>query len=184
MVEAITFPAQFSQSDERAQPQVPIPGYAGTALRNPSLPFIRRPVTRTEITGPLDLARKLSPGDSNLAVDPLRPAGLGAAHPVAGRILDEDGRPVPNAVVEIWQANAAGRYRNPLDQRDAPLDPNFIGNGRVRVPIGMAGPVLHHQARRVSRPRLGLLVAAAAHPFFGVRMELAEPDRNPDVFSG
>lgn len=133
MVKAITFPAQFSQSDERAQPQVPIPGYAGTALRNPSLPFIRRPVTRTEITGPLDLARKLSPGDSNLAVDPSGRPAQGQLIRVAGRILDEDGRPVPNAVVEIWQANAAGRYRNPLDQRDAPLDPNFIGNGRTRA---------------------------------------------------
>jgi protocatechuate 3,4-dioxygenase beta subunit len=50
---------------------------------------------------------------------------------VAGRILDEDNRPVPNTVMEIWQANAAGRYVHKRDQWDAPLDPNFTGFGRV-----------------------------------------------------
>ena len=50
---------------------------------------------------------------------------------VEGRVLDEDGRPVPNTMVEIWQANAAGRYNHERDQHDAPLDPDFKGNGRV-----------------------------------------------------
>ena len=45
--------------------------------------------------------------------------------------MDEDGRPVPNTMVEIWQANATGRYDHPADQHDAPLDPNFNGAGRV-----------------------------------------------------
>ena len=47
------------------------------------------------------------------------------------RLLDEGGRPVPNALVELWQANAAGRYKHPVDNHDAPLDPNFTGAGRV-----------------------------------------------------
>jgi protocatechuate 3,4-dioxygenase beta subunit len=50
---------------------------------------------------------------------------------VAGRILDEDGRGVPNAMVEIWQANAAGRYQHSRDNHPAPIDPNFLGAGRV-----------------------------------------------------
>jgi protocatechuate 3,4-dioxygenase beta subunit len=49
---------------------------------------------------------------------------------VTGRVLDEDGRPIPSTLIEIWQANAAGRYVHKIDQHDAPLDPNFLGAGR------------------------------------------------------
>jgi protocatechuate 3,4-dioxygenase beta subunit len=56
---------------------------------------------------------------------------LGERIIVTGRVLDEDRRPIRNALVEIWQANAAGRYRHKVDQHDAPLDPNFNGSGRV-----------------------------------------------------
>jgi len=55
---------------------------------------------------------------------------LGERIIVAGRVLDEDGRPVPNTLLEIWQANAAGRYIHQTDQHDAPIDPNFFGGGR------------------------------------------------------
>jgi protocatechuate 3,4-dioxygenase beta subunit len=58
-------------------------------------------------------------------------APLGERIVVSGRVLDEEGRPVPETLVEIWQANACGRYVHPLDQHDAPLDPNFTGTGRV-----------------------------------------------------
>ena len=50
---------------------------------------------------------------------------------VAGRVTDEDGRPIPNTMVEVWQANAAGRYAHPRDTHDAPADPNFPGEGRI-----------------------------------------------------
>jgi protocatechuate 3,4-dioxygenase beta subunit len=56
---------------------------------------------------------------------------LGERIIVAGQVTDEDGRPVPDTMLEIWQANAAGRYHHPTDQHDAPLDPNFKGEGRV-----------------------------------------------------
>ena len=55
---------------------------------------------------------------------------LGQRIVVSGRVLDEDGRPVRDSLVEIWQANAAGRYRHDVDRHDAPLDPNFDGAGR------------------------------------------------------
>ncbi len=125
-------PDRFAPYQESTQPRVPIEGYSATIRRNPSRPPIARPFTRTDITGPLDLAPKLQPGDANLAVIEGR-AAQGQLIQVAGRVLDEDGRPVRGAIVELWQANAAGRYFHPIDKRDAPLDPNFLGNGRVRT---------------------------------------------------
>ncbi|WP_347919207.1 protocatechuate 3,4-dioxygenase subunit beta [Paracoccus marcusii] len=117
---------------EGVQPAVPIAGYTNTWTHTPSQPAFRRPVTRTEITGPDGLWRKLCCGDSNLAMTQTGKWAQGALMQVSGRILDEDGRPVPHAIVELWQANAAGRYTHALDQREAPLDPNFLGHGRVR----------------------------------------------------
>lgn len=130
---ATALPDLFEPFDDATQPRVPIEGYPGTARRSPLRAPIRRPVTRTELTGPLDLSAKLHPGDDNLAVTGPGKIALGPLIQVGGRILDEDGRPVPGAIVEIWQANAAGRYFHALDQRDAPLDPNFVGNGRCRT---------------------------------------------------
>ncbi len=123
--------AEYPPYPEHGQPHVPIEGYANTATRNPSQPLIVRPLTRTELTGPTRLAERLRPWDSNLAVDPDGHPAQGSLIRVSGRILDEDGRGVAGALVELWQANAAGRYRNPLDRRDAPLDPHFLGNGRT-----------------------------------------------------
>lgn len=125
-------PDCFPPCDEAGQPQVPIEGYAATARRNPARALFRRPHTRTELTGPLDPAAKLVPGEGNLAVLGPGRVALGQLIHISGRVLDEDGRPVRGALLEIWQANAAGRYANPLDAaRDAPLDPNFVGHGRV-----------------------------------------------------
>ena len=75
---------------------------------------------------------------------------LGERIIVTGRVLDEDGRPVPDTLIEIWQANAAGRYIHAADQHDAPLDPNFFGGGRVRHRPRGPLPLRHDQARRLS----------------------------------
>ncbi|PZW45952.1 protocatechuate 3,4-dioxygenase beta subunit [Humitalea rosea] len=115
------------------EPAVPIVSYPNTWTHTPSLAPIRRPLTLTEATGPLDLSRKLPCGEPNLAMPHPGRMAQGQLIHVAGRVLDEDARPVAGAIVELWQANAAGRYFHPIDQRDAPLDPNFIGNGRVRT---------------------------------------------------
>jgi protocatechuate 3,4-dioxygenase beta subunit len=115
------------------QPDVPVPHYPNTWTHTPAQALLRRPITRTEATGPMDLARKLPCGDHNLAVMAPGRMAQGQLIQVSGRVLDDDGRPVRNAIVELWQANAAGRYRHPLDQREAPLDPDFAGKGRVRT---------------------------------------------------
>jgi protocatechuate 3,4-dioxygenase beta subunit len=65
------------------------------------------------------------------SVEPASAQALGERIIVHGQITDEDGRPIPHTIVEIWQANAAGRYQHPADQHDAPTDPNFRGEGRV-----------------------------------------------------
>ncbi len=126
-------PDRYDPLPEGLDPAVPVPGYPNTWTHTPSQPAIRRPTTRTEATGPTALWRKLPPDAGNLAV--LAPGRIaqGQLIHVAGRILDEDSRPVRDAVVELWQANAAGRYFHPIDQRAAPLDPAFVGNGRVRT---------------------------------------------------
>ncbi|WP_137176791.1 carboxypeptidase regulatory-like domain-containing protein [Roseomonas sp. AR75] len=113
------------------EPVVPVPGYPNTWTHTPAQPLIRRLPGRTDLAGPAALHRKLVPGAVNLAEPtPGRPA-IGQLMQVSGRILDEDGRPVAGAVVELWQANAAGRYAHANDGSVAPLDPNFLGHGRA-----------------------------------------------------
>jgi len=111
------------------QPPHDAPAYRSTARRHPTEAPLPVPHTATEITGP-----RFSPAHfppiADLSVVDGREA-LGERIIVRGRVLDEDDRPVPHTMVEIWQANAAGRYQHPGDQHDAPLDPNFHGEGRV-----------------------------------------------------
>jgi protocatechuate 3,4-dioxygenase beta subunit len=104
--------------------------YGSTVQRAPQQPLIEVPPTLTELTGPHWDARTLGPELSDLTAGH---AGqpLGERIFVGGRVLDEGGRPVTNSLVEVWQCNAAGRYLHAHDQHDAPLDPNFVGSGRV-----------------------------------------------------
>ena len=116
--------------EDAGQPPSLFPAYASTVARSPRQPLVRIPQTLTETTGPTDWAQLMGGALADLT---RQHAGepLGQRIIVSGRVLDEDGRPVPNTVVEIWQANAAGRYIHAKDQWDAPLDPNFTGAGRV-----------------------------------------------------
>jgi protocatechuate 3,4-dioxygenase beta subunit len=88
------------------------------------------PHTLTELTGPALGEGRVTAADADLTVD-----GTGEAQGqrivVSGRVLDGDGRPIPHTLVEVWQANAAGRYRHKWDRHDAPLDPHFAGAGRA-----------------------------------------------------
>lgn len=113
-----------------SQPDYFYPPYASSVLRAPSLPLVVLPHTLSERTGPVFGHGLLRPNDNDLTAQHTGQP-LGERMLVHGRVLDEDGRPVRSALVEVWQANAAGRYLHKVDQHDAPLDPNFSGAGRV-----------------------------------------------------
>ena len=123
-------PLAYAPEDE-GQPPSLHPPYASTRLRAPLLPPVRIPQTATETSGPRgNLAWLCGPAAADLT---RQHAGepLGQRIFLEGRVLDGDGRPVPRTLIEVWQANAAGRYIHARDQWDAPIDPNFTGAGRV-----------------------------------------------------
>ena len=105
------------------------PAYGSTVLRAPSRPLQDLPQSLTETTGPALGEGRVGELDHDLTRqhdgEP-----LGERIVVTGRVLDGDGRPVPNSLIELWQANAGGRYANDGDRHPAPLDPNFTGVGR------------------------------------------------------
>ncbi|GIV96883.1 MAG: protocatechuate 3,4-dioxygenase subunit beta [Herpetosiphonaceae bacterium] len=105
--------------------------YRSTIRRAPRRPLIEVPLTLSELTGPGPAISAVTPEDADLT----RNAGtggeaIGQRIIVTGRVLDQHGAPVPNVLIEIWQANAAGRYIHKRDQWPGPLDPNFLGIGR------------------------------------------------------
>ena len=119
----------YSKPAPGVHPSNDSPAYRSTALRHPHEPLVIVPQTLSEITGPVYPYGRMRPLDHDLT---RQHAGepLGERIIVEGRVLDEGGRPLPQTLVEIWQANAAGRYAHKIDRHDAPLDPNFSGAGR------------------------------------------------------
>lgn len=111
-------------------PPLNTPEYGSSRLRAPGKPLIPLGQRLTEVTGPLLGPDRVAAIDADLTAG--HPGGepLGERIIVTGRVLDSDGRPVPDALVEIWQANASGRYAHAVDDHPAPLDPNFTGAGR------------------------------------------------------
>src|SRR5690606_6162158 len=108
------------------------PGYKSTVLRSPQKALISFDNTLSEMTGPVFGHSIIGPNDDDLIYNFARPgeSAIGQRIIVHGRVLDENARPVPNVLVEFWQANAAGRYRHKREGYQAPLDPNFGGCGR------------------------------------------------------
>jgi len=106
------------------------PDYGSTVLRAPAQPLQYLPHMLTELTGPLLGEGRVGPLDHDLT---RQHAGepQGQRIIVRGRVLDQDGHPVPHTLVEVWQANAGGRYRHVTDNWPSPLDPNFTGTGRA-----------------------------------------------------
>jgi protocatechuate 3,4-dioxygenase beta subunit len=112
-----------------AHPPLDFPAYRSTRLRHPAQPLVHLPQTVTERTGPQLGSDRVGPLDHDLT---RQHAGepIGERITVSGRLLDAAGRPLRGALVEVWQANAAGRYHHPRDRWPAPLDPSFSGAGR------------------------------------------------------
>jgi protocatechuate 3,4-dioxygenase, beta subunit len=106
------------------------PAYTSSIKRAPTRPLVPLPQTLTEVTGPVFGPEAVDRAAFDLT---RQHAGepVGERVVLAGQVRDEDGRPVPDTLIEIWQANAAGRYRHPEDQHPAPLDPNFTGRGHA-----------------------------------------------------
>ena len=106
------------------------PGYKSTVLRSPREPLLELPPGTLDVPGPTVPRGFVRNGDNDLTIHG-KSAPLGEKMVLTGRLLDADGRPIRRSLVEIWQANASGRYAHPGDQHDAPLDPNFLGIGRT-----------------------------------------------------
>ena len=125
-------PRAYSPYDDGTQPHRYIDRYPKSFSRTPIAPLIERPLTRTELTGPTGLAERLDAGPLDLSrATPASGRATGQLIHVTGKLMDEDGSPLAGAVIELWQANAAGRYVHELDRHPAPLDPNFSGQGRL-----------------------------------------------------
>lgn len=121
---------RFRRPPTGTHPPNDSPGYRSTALRHPNEPLVIIPHTLSELTGPVYPYGRIDAGDSDLTRQH-EGEPQGERIIVQGRVLDEDGRPIPNTLVEVWQANAAGRYTHRIDHHPAPLDPNFSGAGRT-----------------------------------------------------
>ena len=141
------------------------PGYRSTTLRHPKEPLIIIPHTLSELTGPVYPYGRIDASDNDLTRQH-QGEPLGERIIVQGRVLDEDGRPIPNTLVEVWQANAAGRYAHRVDDHPAPLDPNFSGAGRTLTDDRGTISVCDHQARRLSVAQSSQRLAPRAHSFF------------------
>jgi protocatechuate 3,4-dioxygenase beta subunit len=122
---------ESSRRDWRQHPPCNAPGYKSTGLRAPAQPFIQVPDGLRNVPGPSFRHLTVGELDADLTRNAARGGEpLGERIIVTGQIRDDRGRPVPATLVELWQANAAGRYNHAVDQHDAPLDPNFLGAGR------------------------------------------------------
>ena len=122
----------FLARDHAIHPPALTPGYRTSVARSPRLPKLAFDASLTEATGPAFGHGALGPGDDDLLTNHAAPgeSAIGERIVVMGRVLDEAGRPVPGALLEVWQANAGGRYRHHRDGYLAALDPNFGGCGR------------------------------------------------------
>ena len=122
--------ASYRKPDGGTQPDYLYPPYVSTVKRSPREPLVRVPMSLSELTGPIFGAELIGADDNDLTrqgdADP-----IGERIVVSGRVLDANARPIAHTLIEVWQANAAGRYRHRNDQHDAPLDPNFSGGGRT-----------------------------------------------------
>ncbi|PIV75751.1 MAG: protocatechuate 3,4-dioxygenase subunit beta [Rhodobacteraceae bacterium CG17_big_fil_post_rev_8_21_14_2_50_65_11] len=125
--------AEYYQRDRGRHPPARDEGYKTSVARSPNYPLISLENSVSEITGPVFGHGDIDPLDRDLLKNYAKhgESPIGERIIVHGRVRDENARPVPNTLVEIWQANAGGRYRHKKDTYLAPIDPNFGGCGRT-----------------------------------------------------
>lgn len=129
----MTRPAEYFQRNRALHPPALTPGYKTSVARSPRQSLISLENTISEITGPRFGHGDIDAGDNDLLTNYARPGEgpIGERIILHGRVLDENARPVAGTLVELWQANAGGRYRHRKDTYLAPIDPNFGGCGRT-----------------------------------------------------
>ena len=170
---SVDTPLAYRREPAGAHPPPDYEPYKSTALRHPDEPLVYLPHTITEVTGPALRERRLvTRADADLTTqhdgEP-----IGERIIVFGHVYDTEGKPLRNTLVEVWQANAAGRYRHRWDRWPAPLDPNFSGagrcvtddEGRYRFTTIKPGPYPwgnHHNAWRPAHIHFSLLGRAFA----------------------
>jgi protocatechuate 3,4-dioxygenase, beta subunit len=120
----------YRRAEPGTQPSYLHPAYVSSIKRAPSRPLVYLPHTLSEVTGPSFDSSAIDAKASDLTRQG-HGEPLGERIIVSGRVLDEDGRAAAHTLIEVWQANAAGRYRHNVDQHNAPLDPNFEGSGHT-----------------------------------------------------
>jgi protocatechuate 3,4-dioxygenase beta subunit len=113
-----------------SQPPYLHPPYVSSRTRAPLKPLVLLPRAEADLKGPVFGHESVRPSDGDLTKQHTG-APIGERIAVGGRVLDEGGKPVRGALIELWQCNAAGRYAHERDNHDAPLDPNFSGCGRT-----------------------------------------------------
>jgi protocatechuate 3,4-dioxygenase beta subunit len=106
-----------------------VPNYKSSRFRAPQQPLVSLKHTLSEVTGPVFGHRSVAKHEADLTTQHAAPP-IGQRITLSGRVVDGDGRPVRNTLIEVWQANSAGRYTHKWDRYEAPLDPNFGGVGR------------------------------------------------------
>ncbi len=120
----------FTPYDERTQPARRIAGYPNTQLRTPSQAPVKRLISAADLTGPTFAAPPAEEADLTVTA-PGGKRAMGQLIHLTGRVLDESGQPLPGVLMEVWHCNAAGKYIHHNDPSPVPVDPNFIGVGRV-----------------------------------------------------
>ncbi|PKA96731.1 protocatechuate 3,4-dioxygenase beta subunit [Flavobacteriaceae bacterium MAR_2009_75] len=117
--------------DREIQPAYLYEGYKSTILRAPTKPLVVPKKSDIKLSGPVFKDFELGVLDHDLTKNAIKNGEpIGERIVVHGKVTNERGQPIPHTLLEIWQANAAGRYVHKVDQHDAPLDPNFLGTGR------------------------------------------------------
>ncbi|PHN01914.1 protocatechuate 3,4-dioxygenase subunit beta [Flavilitoribacter nigricans] len=122
----------MNKRDWNNHPPLVYPDYKSTVVRNPAKPLIPVPEEMMDLRMPVYGDAVIDKLDHDLTKNSIvNGEPLGERIVIHGKVIDEQGRGIPNVLVEIWQCNSTGRYIHKLDQHDAPLDPNFVGAGRA-----------------------------------------------------